>query len=257
VVRNKRNVASQHYRVQGKCQQIRGYAFVFVVLRYDGGMDFLTNMLVGSAHTLEYSVTLVLAALLFVSVLRRGALRVLSVRTWWMLAAAWQVVFAGMLTSAQYRMWQGNEMTRELVTTPLAGDVPRLLLHAPVMPFLDGSSGYYVFYAYTHFWVPFLLALLGAGAVYGIFRFLQHRKPVAVGNEEVLLISGVAFLAGWPNMVVFVSLAFVLTVLHALYAHVRYGAAARTRMLPSIIAAAVITLLLQATIAAYTATLAV
>lgn len=153
-------------------------------------------------------------------------------------------------------MWQANDITRELITTPLGPEIPRMLIHVPVAPFLEGYGGYYVFYAYTHFWLPLILACIGTLVVYGIFRFLKHYKPVAVGYEEVFMVSGVAFLVGWPNMIVFVALAFVFTFLHAVYTHVRLGAMARTRMLSSIIVAALGTLFFSATIAAYTATLA-
>ena len=220
-------------------------------------MDSLTVALMGWAHWLGYGVTLALAALLALVVLWRGAFAVMSMRMWWGIALGWHIFYATVLTVAQYRMWNANEITRELVTTPLGEEVPRMLLHAPISLFLEGSGGDYVFYAYSRFWVPLMLALLGTLVLYGIFRFLQHRKPVAVGREEVLLVSGIAFLAGWPNMVAFVSLAFVLSLVYAVWAHVRHGAAARTRMLPGIIAAAIATLLFSATIAAYTATLAV
>ena len=73
----------------------------------------------------------------------------------------------------------------------------------------------------------------------------------------MLLVSGMAFLTGWPNMIAFISLAFVFAVADTLWAHIRKGAAARTRMLRSVIFAAITTLLLSAKVAAYTALLTV
>ncbi len=220
-------------------------------------MDSITVALMGWAHWLEYGVTLLLAALLVSVVLRRGAFSVMSMRMWWCISVGWQVFFATVITIAQYRMWNANDITRELITTPLGEEVPRMIIHAPISLFLDGRGGYYVFYAYTHFWVSLLLSAFGALVFYGFFRVLQRRKPVAVGHEEVLLVSGMAFLTGWPNMIAFISLAFVFAVADTLWAHIRKGAAARTRMLRSVIFAAITTLLLSAKVAAYTALLTV
>ena len=108
-------------------------------------MDSITVALMGWAHWLEYGVTLLLAALLVSVVLRRGAFSVMSMRMWWCISVGWQVFFATVITIAQYRMWNANDITRELITTPLGEEVPRMIIHAPISLFLDGRGGYYVF----------------------------------------------------------------------------------------------------------------
>ncbi len=207
-------------------------------------LTFFTNY----AGSLEYVVHIVLFALLCAVIFGYGSshavMRHMTLRVWAVFAVLWAVAYATALTVGQYVLWAQSDVTRELLQTPLSADTPRLLLHTPVFPFVDGAHGYYIFYAYTHFWVPVLLAILSAWVVYGLFAFLQKRKPVAVAYEEAALATGVAFLVGWPNTLIFMTLAFTLAALHTALGHVRNGAEARTRMVRAIVIAGLVTLTL-------------
>lgn len=200
------------------------------------------------AGSVEYVARLVFFALLVVCVVRPAMIpmrmRSMSLRVWVSIVAIWMILYAAVLTVAQYLIWIKSDVTRELVQTPLSAETPRLLLHAPIFPFVDGTHGYYVFYAYTHFWMPVLLAFASAGLVYGLFAFLRKRKPVAVAHEEIALAAGGALLTGWPHMLIFISLAFLLATIHTLTGRVRYGGEARTRMLHALILAGLVTLTL-------------
>jgi hypothetical protein len=75
------------------------------------------------------------------------------------------------------------------------------------------SWGYFIRYSFFHFWLPGLLSLIMAAALYLIFYLLKRRRSEVISAEDLNLAFLLALLAGWPKFVIFLPLFLGLTLI--------------------------------------------
>jgi hypothetical protein len=118
-------------------------------------------------------------------------------------------------TWSQWYVWHASKP--EFLTLALASNL-KLLGWLNIFTFLKSvSGGYFIFYAFGRFWLGALLALAVATLWWLTLRLLAWRRPEAISPGEMALSWITAVIAGWPGVVLYVSLALVLTLVGSAY----------------------------------------
>lgn len=117
-----------------------------------------------------------------------------------LIAAAlfFSAILAIIKTINQYYVWSGNELSR--------------LLLPP-----HQSIKYFIFYAFSRFWLGVLIGAAVSFLFYLFLKFLEKRQSRFFIKGETALGFLTALLVGWPNFVIFLPLVFVSTILIAIY----------------------------------------
>lgn len=117
-------------------------------------------------------------------------------------------------TVLQYYVWGKNPFTNMLLTQPLSEKVPNELIPGFVRNILfDNPRGFFLHYAWVHFFLNVFLSFLSAIVFYFILVFLQKYRERFFREGEIFLGTLMALMVGWPNVVLFVPLALILTVI--------------------------------------------
>ena len=124
-------------------------------------------------------------------------------------------------TVLQYYVWEKNPLTKILLTQPLGAEVPIPGFIRKI--FFDNSPGYFLHYAWGHFFLNVFLSLLSAAVFYFILVSLRKYRERFFGEGEILLGTLMAFVAGWPNVVLFIPLALILTAIFSLARRMFWG----------------------------------
>lgn len=98
-----------------------------------------------------------------------------------------------LLTFFQYALWKGDPLSTNLLPP-----------HQSIL--------YFTKYAGTHFWLAPLLSLIVSGAFYGILAALKRTNERFFDEGEIELGALAAFLAGWPRVIVFLSVVFLAVI---------------------------------------------
>lgn len=106
-------------------------------------------------------------------------------------------LYALMLSWAQYYIWSNQDFTK--------------LLLPP-----HQSIKYFLFYSWGRFWIGALISIGVTVLFYLFLKLLRRYNSRFLEKEEIMLGFLVALIIGWPNLIIFIPLAFVLTVLYSL-----------------------------------------
>lgn len=117
-------------------------------------------------------------------------------------------------TVLQYYVWEKNPLTKMLLVQPLSAEVPIPVFVQKI--FFDNPRGYFLYYAWGHFFLNMFLSLFSAILFYFILIFLRKYRERFFGEGEIILGTLMTLLVGWPNVVLFVPLALILTVLFSI-----------------------------------------
>lgn len=133
------------------------------------------------------------------------------------------VFYASIKTFAQYYVWSHNSLSKLF------------------LPPYQGLS-YFLFYSFGRFW---LNAILAVGAAFVFYLFLKtlsrYRQGLFKdGEKEIGLIS--ALLSGWPGVIVFIPLVFIITAVLAIIRLTVFKLRTTTLGLPFLLSAAIILL---------------
>lgn len=109
-------------------------------------------------------------------------------------------LYAALKTFGQYYVWSGGP--------------PSQYLLPPYQPI-----GYFVSYSWMHFWFGFFINIGVSFFFYLFLRFLVLRKSVIFRKEEAEMVFLGALLSGWPGVLLFVPMVFILTFLAAVLAN--------------------------------------
>lgn len=170
---------------------------------------------------------------------REQLCRICKVLFW--VGVGFRIFYASFLTIGQYIFWGGDAKTKIFLTQGID-------LHGPLggmvkfLPFLGGNGGYFVFYAFVHFWVGAILAILCAIFFWWFLKILHKYRERFFETGEKELGATLALLAGWPGFILFIVLTFLLVVLISLVRGVFYKEPYTTLGLPFLLAS--LTLLL-------------
>lgn len=136
---------------------------------------------------------------------------------WLAVAAVFvRVLYASFTTYGQYYIWSQGELGQLLLNSPLASEVPlpKWLLSSPIFA---GRFGYFTFYALGHFWASQFVAIGVSILFWWFLKILQKYRAQFFEAGEVTLGLLTSLIIGWPNVLVFIPLTFVLMVLLSLF----------------------------------------
>jgi hypothetical protein len=108
------------------------------------------------------------------------------------------------------------------------------------LPWLfDTRFGYFLFSSWFRFWLSALLAVLAGYLLYQFFRALERYQPRFFIPGEPFIAGALAILVGWPGVIVFVPLIFVVLFPVAIVRRIVFGELYTTMGTPFIVAAVV------------------
>ena len=104
------------------------------------------------------------------------------------------VFYASIETIAQYYVWSHDSFSK-LFLPP------------------HQNLSYFLFYSFGRFWLNIILAITASFVFYFLLKFLRKYRErfFKEGETELGLIS--ALISGWPGIVIFIPLVFVITVI--------------------------------------------
>lgn len=106
------------------------------------------------------------------------------------------LLFKLFLTAWQYYVWRMSDLGQYLLP--------------PYQPW-----GYFIRYAFWHFWLPAVLALFFALGLYLIFYAAKRWRPKIISSADLRLLFLMALLAGWPKFLIFFPIFLVIALFMA------------------------------------------
>ncbi len=142
-----------------------------------------------------------------------------------------RVFYAVLLTVGQYFFWSENSFSRSLLNTALGKSVPlKLIQNNPWL--FNNRFGYFLIYSWGHFWLNAALSILLAVIFWQILALIKRRNDRFFDKGEVKLGFLSALLVGWPNVLLFVPVAFVFVVMISIIRKIFFREAYTTLGLP-------------------------
>lgn len=130
-----------------------------------------------------------------------------------------KMLAAAFFTWSQWYVWHLSRP--EFLSLPLSSNL-KLFGAFKIFDFLKSiKGGYFIFYSFGHFWLELLLALLVAAGWWFLLKLVAKYKEVTVTSDELLLAWITAVIAGWPGIVLYVPIVFMLMALGMLYFRLR------------------------------------
>lgn len=120
-----------------------------------------------------------------------------------------RVGYAALLTWGQYRLWESDPLGRLFLNTSLDSAIPIPFVRALPLLF-DNRFGYFLFSSWFRFWLSALLAVFVGYLLYRFFRILERYQPRFFYDGEPLLGGALAVLVGWPGVIVYIPLIFMV-----------------------------------------------
>ena len=149
-----------------------------------------------------------------------------------------RIVYAVILSVAQYYTWSQSEFTAILINSPLSSEIPLSgFLRNNLSFILDSKLGYFLFYSWGHFWMNALLIIAVAFAFYGFLKVLKKHNNRFFYEGETELGLLLALIVGWPSFVVFVPLVFLSVILVSIFRGLYLKEAYTTLGAPMLLAA--------------------
>lgn len=121
----------------------------------------------------------------------------LKLRTLVLAVVGFNVIFSLTLSVIQYYIWRQDQLARFLLPP-----------NQPV--------GYFLNYVFTRVWLNLIIATTVSVIFYGILRLLEKYRSSLFDKEDTLLLFLMALVAGWPNVIIFIPLAFGYAVIFSL-----------------------------------------
>ncbi|KKU91285.1 MAG: hypothetical protein UY23_C0002G0024 [Candidatus Jorgensenbacteria bacterium GW2011_GWA1_48_11] len=128
-----------------------------------------------------------------------------------------RLLYAFLETAGQYRLWLGSGLTKLLLNSPLSREfsLPFLLDKFPGV--FQSRLGYFLFYSYGRFWLGLVVAFGMALAFYFILKALKKYQERFFEENELALGFLLAFLVGWPGVLVFIVLLFIFILIISVF----------------------------------------
>ena len=112
-------------------------------------------------------------------------------------AIAFRLLYACFLTWGQYYAWSHDPISQYLLPP-------------------HQSINYFLFYAFSRFFLNFLISLVVAAVWYMCLKLLQRYRESLFDAGEIRLGFLCAFIAGWPHFVLFLPLVFICVIIVSL-----------------------------------------
>ncbi|MBI2013682.1 MAG: hypothetical protein HYS87_02560 [Candidatus Colwellbacteria bacterium] len=167
-----------------------------------------------------------------------------SAKWYWVLVWAtlgFKALFAAFLSWGQYFVWlRGGEFTQTFLNTPLSADTPDTVLTFVTKlfrPLFETEKGYFLFYAYSRFWINLIVLIVAAIGFWLFLKMLKKYRARFFDTGEVELGFLMALVAGWPGFLVFVPLVFLAVVFVSIFRGIFLKEAYTTLGWPMLLAA--------------------
>lgn len=142
------------------------------------------------------------------------------------------MLFGALLaTFLQYETWASNDFTRSLTLLPTLRDVPLPGLLFMFKPIFYLNHGYFYHYSIIHFWMAAIWNIIASSLLYFGLCFLQRKKDYLIRKEEAHFIFAASLIIGWPNLLFFLALMFLIFTIHSIINLIR--GSSRTVIFPS------------------------
>jgi len=149
---------------------------------------------------------------------------------------AFRLLYVFMAAAVQYYVWFQSDFTKNLVNSPLSGDVPVSDFILNNFGWILGSNwGYFLFYSWGHFVVNVVVLFTVALIFYAILRALRRYNDRFFRDGEIELGLLLSLIVGWPNFVLFVPIIFIFVVLVSVFRLLRYKEPYTTLGLPMLL----------------------
>lgn len=153
---------------------------------------------------------------------------------------ALHVLYGALLTWGQYAQWETSPFG--FLTQPLAKEAPLPLLLEWVRPSLEQPLGYFIFYAFGHFWINIMIIFGLAGFFALLLKLRAHYRPWNFKEGEIMAITLSLLVSGWPGVIVLLPLAFIFAIIFSVVSSTFYGVS-RIYLTPAFLVAAPIALI--------------
>jgi hypothetical protein len=160
-------------------------------------------------------VRIIWVGIIFLALMKYFRVRGSKKVSWQMLcgiAIAIHFLYAALLTWSQYFVWSHTEVTKVLTTIPLPEVVPMFFFLEWLHPLFEASRGYFMFYAFNHFFLSTFLLMFVVGGIALLLFLLKKVLPTSFRKNDTLLVLFCCIAAGWPNIFVVIPLAFFFLV---------------------------------------------
>jgi len=121
-----------------------------------------------------------------------------------LVAVVSRVFYSLFLTMVQYWIWSKDSVGAILLEMPLR--------EAGNFSFLEGKLSYFLFYALERYWFDLALSLLASLIFFIFLKFLEKYRERFFDQGETVLGGALAFVVGWPQILIFVGLSFLVVV---------------------------------------------
>jgi hypothetical protein len=127
---------------------------------------------------------------------------------------ALRALYAAVLTGAQYWVWaHAGVEGRIFIDSPIIVSADTPSAFRSFLSLFDFPHGYFVLYAFDHFWFGLILSLAVSFAFYGILLLVNRHRIGAFSTSEVLLGLLGSLIVGWPGAVIFIPLALLIAII--------------------------------------------
>jgi hypothetical protein len=131
----------------------------------------------------------------------------------WLLVA-FDILMAALKSIVQYWVWDQSSLTHVINNLPLKKLDLTWFGNLPI--FTVYRHGYYLFYIWNNFWRTTFLTFLAAFIIYFIFLALKKYKQKLFADKEAETGLLFALLIGWPQVIFFLPLVFVIALIFIL-----------------------------------------
>jgi hypothetical protein len=115
----------------------------------------------------------------------------------------------------QYLVWNSGGITQSLLNLPLKKLDLGWFENLPI--FTNFSHGYFAYYIWNHFWKEALLSIIVSSAAFGVFLLLRKYKSSLISVHESELGFLFCLLVGWPQIILFLPLVLLLSVVYSIF----------------------------------------
>lgn len=132
-------------------------------------------------------------------------------------AVAFRLIYAVMLSAAQYYAWSQSKFTQILLESPIDTTVPQAGIVSFFPQLFESKLGYFLFYSWGRFWLNPLIVFLVAYGFWAFLKLLKKRNDRFFDTDEVELGLLISLLVGWPNFIIFIPLVFFSVILVSIF----------------------------------------
>ena len=169
----------------------------------------ILNFIFSNANVIMLGIWVLFLLIVAIRFLRPGWVKNISYQKLVLIDIFFNIFYGAFLTWGQYYVWANTTDSRAsyLINSPLSKDTPIL---GWLRPLFENHLGYFMHYAWTHFWLNIFISLVVSGALYILFKvWRSYRGNFLPEGPEILLILMLA--CGWPGLIILIPLGFLVS----------------------------------------------